>query len=122
MTEEKKYNYLEDYREDRLANRYNLEPIVFKDSNIGKVEVLDEVKGWDQSKIDRLVGTSGSIKYHKYLVKCPKHNEFFQLIEDDPRPWSYNCRLCITEEIGRVVSARYIRDTAYWKSVRGGNK
>lgn len=122
MREEKKYNYLEEYREDSFAKKHNLDPIVFNDGNIAQVEFISEVEGWDQSKIDRLAGSDGHIKFRKCLVKCPKHNEFFQLLEDDPRPWTYNCRLCITEEIGRVVSARYIRDTAYWKSVRGGNK
>lgn len=115
-------SYLDEYREDRIAQRYNLEPIVFNDANIGQVEMLEEVKGWDQSKIDKFAGTNGSIKYRKCLVKCPKHNEFFQLLEDDPRPWTFNCRHCITEEIDRVVSARFIRDTAFWKKTRGNHK
>ena len=111
---EDRYNYLEAYRRDAFAEPRFLEPIVFNDNNVKKVEILDEVKGWDQSKIDRLVGTKGSVRYHKYLVKCAKHNEFFQLIEDDPKPWSYRCYHCVTDEMNRVLQARMRRD-ADWK-------
>lgn len=112
-------NYLADYREDRFADRHLLEPILFNESNIAQVEIISEVQGWNQSVIDRYAGNRRGISYHKYLVKCPKHEEFFQLIEDEPRPWSYKCRCCITDEIDRVINARFIRDSDFWRSMRG---
>ena len=120
--EEKPYNYLDEYRTDSFAERYMLEPVVLNENNICQVEMLEEVRGWDQSVIDgyagKATGMRNHISFHKFLVKCPKHGEFFQLIEDDPRPWSYNCRHCITDEINRVGSERYVRDSAFWKSRR----
>lgn len=121
--EEKPYNYLDEYRTDGFAERYMLEPIVLNENNICQVEMLEEVEGWDQGVIDgyagKATGKRNHISFHKFLVKCPKHGEFFQLIEDEPRPWSYRCRHCITDEIDRVGSARYVRDSAFWKSRRG---
>ena len=101
-----KYEGLEAYRKDQFAEERFWEPIVINENSIAKIEILEEVKNWDQSKIDKYAGTSRSIKYHKYLVKCPKHNEFFQLIEDDPKPWSYNCFHCTSEEMNRVLQLR----------------
>ena len=115
---EENYNYLSDYREDRFAESHGIDPITFNDGNVAKIEILQEVRGWDQSKIDGKFGKGSTVRFHKYLVKCPKHGEFFTLIEDDPRPWSYQCYHCITDEINRVGSARYIRDSAFWKSRR----
>ena len=116
--EEKNSSYLDEYREDAFAKRHNLEPIIFDDNNIAQVEFISEVEGWDQSKIDKFAGLKGSVKFRKCLVKCPKHNEFFQLLEDDPRPWTYNCYHCVTDEINRVVMGRFIRDEAFWKRRR----
>lgn len=116
--ESRLYNYLDEYREDRFAQRYNLEPILFNENNVATVEILQEVEGWDQSRIDSYAGNTGSIRYHKYLVKCPRHDEFFQLIEDEPRPWSYRCYHCVTDEIDRVVSSRFLRDRTYLRASR----
>ena len=117
---EENYNYLSDYREDRFAESHGIDPITFNDGNVAKIEILQEVRGWDQSKIDGKFGKGSTVRFHKYLVKCPKHGEFFTLIEDDPRPWSYQCYHCVTEEIDKVISARFIRDSAYWKARRTG--
>ena len=113
MEAERKYNYLDVYRRDAVAERYMLEPIVINWSNIQKVEILDEVKGWDQSKLDRFAGTPGNVKFRKCLVKCTKHQEFFQLMEDEPGEWTWRCRHCVTEEINRVLGERFLRDRQY---------
>lgn len=118
MANERPYNYLDAYRRDAFAEKRFLEPIVFDWTRVSEVEVIDEVKDWDQSKIDSFAGKKGNVSYHKYLVNCPNHGYFKTLIEDEPKPWSYHCRQCITDEMERVRNLRFHRDREYLDGAR----
>ena len=108
---EKRYNYLDAFRTDPYAERRGLTPIVFDWNRVSEVSILREIEGWENSPMG-LKSKSLGLRVHKYEVQCPNpdHDVFRMLLPDEPKPWSYKCYHCITDEMNRVMNERFRRD------------
>ena len=107
-TEERLYNYLEEYLTDSYAEVTGEAPIVFDWSNVRKVEPYEEVP-WVNPAMAEASERRGMpvIKVH---VCCIEHGHFNQVMQNPPMEKDGYCQHCITREIDRVISLRSRRD------------
>lgn len=119
--EEKLYNYLDALLHDTWAeNTLNEDmAVVFNYDNICEVETISQIPEWDNSPLAVKARKDGRI-YHRELVRCPKHHEFYLVVSSPKTPHSYDCPHCITDEINRVISLRVKRDKEYKSQFKSG--
>ena len=114
---EKVYNYLEALETDKWARERMEEPIEFDWNRISTVKRLEIDESWDSSRLalDSLKRKEG---YMRVVVQCPnpKHNIFKMVMHENPTERELKCPCCITEEMDRILSLRFIRDMKARKS------
>jgi len=109
-TEEKPYNYLEEYLTDAYAEARLETPIVFDWSNVHKVDPIEEVPFVHPELAE--ASRKRGMPVTKALVYCskPEHGYFHQVMKDPPNDMDFWCSKCITEEIDRIMGLRAKRD------------
>lgn len=111
-TEDKPYNYLDEFKVDSWARQHMEEEIVMDWGNVPRVRNVEIVEKWDKSELAQTMKKDGR-RYMKVLVECPTHGYHYKVMSDPPIPSDCWCDKCITEEIDKVLSARAVRDAEY---------
>lgn len=108
--------YYEVYENDEWAEKHNSEPIVFDWSRICELDAIEEDKKWYDTPFYRDMCKKG-YKHTRWLVSCPTHGYFKQIVMDPPTPkLGTKCQKCVTDEINRIIALRAKRDKEYQQS------
>lgn len=109
--EEKPYNYLEEYLTDSYADVTGEQPIVFDWSRINELDLIERDEKWDTSPQAKRSLKLG-FPVQRVFVRCPnpKHDCFYQVMQDPDTDRDHKCYHCVTEEIDRIINLRAARD------------
>lgn len=110
--------YFEPYEVDGFARDRMLEPIEFDWSRVSELDPIEEDTEWYNTPFYKMCVRKGQ-KHRRFLVSCPTHGYFKQIIMDPVTPKiGYKCQRCISDEIDRIVNKRSVRDNEYRKKLR----
>ena len=109
--EDRPYNYLEEYLTDAYAEARLETPIVFDWSRINTLDLIERDEKWDDSQEAKRSLKLG-FPVQRVFVRCPnpKHDCFYQVMQDPDTDRDHKCYHCVTEEIDRIIGLRAARD------------
>lgn len=113
------YNYLKPYEIDKWARDRMEDPIEFDWGRVSELDAIETDEKWFDSPMCKASLAKG-YRYQKVLVVCPnpEHGTFNTIMNDPPNERDLKCPHCITKEMNRILSLRYLRDEENRKNAK----